>query len=304
MRTARTKGFTLIELLVVIAIIAILAAILFPVFAQAREKARAISCLSNDKQIGLAFMQYVQDNDEDYPSNNLGNNNTAVVAIGTGAAGANAAANQNGEGWSTAIYPYVKSNGLMKCADDSTSVTTVGANTYYPVSYFLNSNIASGGAGVSDAQFNAVASTVVLGECTGVASVLGSGSATAAHTDAVGDGFDAIYDNGGPSGNDSNPQPKYATGRLGSGDAGTPQQLALTAAPGTGPSVANAQHAGNGANYLLADGHAKFLKPSQVSPGLNAGASTDAAGASLATPGLNAAGTGRLNNYAATFSTL
>ena len=58
------KGFTLIELLVVIAIIAILAAILFPVFAQAREKARSITCLSNMKQISLGIMQYVQDYDE------------------------------------------------------------------------------------------------------------------------------------------------------------------------------------------------------------------------------------------------
>jgi len=61
------KGFTLIELLVVIAIIAILAAILFPVFAQAREKSRAITCLSNEKQLGLGVMQYVQDYDESYP---------------------------------------------------------------------------------------------------------------------------------------------------------------------------------------------------------------------------------------------
>jgi prepilin-type N-terminal cleavage/methylation domain-containing protein/prepilin-type processing-associated H-X9-DG protein len=62
------RAFTLIELLVVIAIIAILAAILFPVFAQAREKARSISCLSNLKQIGTATMMYVQDYDETYPS--------------------------------------------------------------------------------------------------------------------------------------------------------------------------------------------------------------------------------------------
>jgi len=65
--TGKRLAFTLIELLVVIAIIAILAAILFPVFAQAREKARAISCLSNTKQLGLAVTQYVQDYDEMLP---------------------------------------------------------------------------------------------------------------------------------------------------------------------------------------------------------------------------------------------
>src|SRR5215217_8973442 len=61
------QGFTLIELLVVIAIIAILAAILFPVFARARENARRASCQSNEKNIALGFKQYIQDNGEKYP---------------------------------------------------------------------------------------------------------------------------------------------------------------------------------------------------------------------------------------------
>jgi len=69
----RSFGFTLIELLVVIAIIAILAAILFPVFAKAREKARQTSCASNLKQIGLAFLQYGQDYDEIMPMGALTN---------------------------------------------------------------------------------------------------------------------------------------------------------------------------------------------------------------------------------------
>src|SRR5687767_14864695 len=85
---AARSGFTLIELLVVIAIIAILAAILFPVFAMARDKARAASCLSNQKQIGTAMIAYLADNDERYPEYVMGN-------IGLGCGNAPTADDQN-----------------------------------------------------------------------------------------------------------------------------------------------------------------------------------------------------------------
>jgi len=91
---ARPRGFTLIELLVVIAIIAILAAILFPVFAQAREKSRAASCISNQKQIGVGVMMYVQDFDETYPM--------AYYYV-------NGATSKNGYvQWTGLVDPYVK----------------------------------------------------------------------------------------------------------------------------------------------------------------------------------------------------
>lgn len=131
----RRRGFTLIELLVVIAIIAILAAILFPVFAKAREKARQASCLSNTKQLGLGIVQYCQDYDEQMPERQ----NTGTEA---------------GD-WEVTTYPYVKSYQVYACPSNPNKGTYTFANgTYenppkilnsalpfpFPISYAANRN--------------------------------------------------------------------------------------------------------------------------------------------------------------------
>src|SRR5437867_4377434 len=112
-------AFTLIELLVVIAIIAILAAILFPVFAQAREKARQATCLSNLKQIGLGMLMYTQDYDEQFVPWQL-------RKLGSGSNTDNVRdANKVALCWDRLIQPYVKNNGLLACPSDGGSTRAV-----------------------------------------------------------------------------------------------------------------------------------------------------------------------------------
>jgi prepilin-type N-terminal cleavage/methylation domain-containing protein len=106
MNSRTLRGFTLIELLVVIAIIAILAAILFPVFAQAREQARATSCVSNGRQIGLQVMMYKQDYDETMPLFYAYNSQPPAGQTGH-------------KGVEVLILPYGKSKELFKCPDDT-----------------------------------------------------------------------------------------------------------------------------------------------------------------------------------------
>lgn len=254
------KGFTLIELLVVIAIIAILAAILFPVFAKVREKARQTSCASNEKQVGLAILQYVQDYDEKYPCGNVVNTTTTTPF---------------GEGWAGQVQTYVKSTGLFKCPDDSTSV--FGTNpTRYPESYAFNANM----AGVSNAQATSPTNTVLAFEVSGGYMVTDAGYVDFISPSGVGIG-DTNYDQG---------YVNTQTGLLGS-----PSLRGINTSPLLG------RHT-DGSNFLAADGHVKYLRGTKVSPGINAVTSTDA---QAATTPVKAAGTGYSgnNSFVLTFST-
>ena len=109
------KGFTLIELLVVIAIIAILAAILFPVFAQAREKARQTSCLSNLKQIGTAVQLYTDDYDETYPINLIVGTYAGTAVYDLWTFDQVWDSSQIGRSWGGCIFPYVKNMKMFVC---------------------------------------------------------------------------------------------------------------------------------------------------------------------------------------------
>ena len=108
------KGFTLIELLVVIAIIAILAAILFPVFARAREKARQTSCLSNVKQLGLGMLMYAQDYDEVFTAMSLGPPLPTPVVPGNTTFNYHASYGYF-NCWSNGIHPYIKNVQIYLC---------------------------------------------------------------------------------------------------------------------------------------------------------------------------------------------
>ena len=225
------SGFTLIELLVVIAIIAILAAILFPVFARARENARRSSCQSNLKQIGLGILQYSQDYDEKYPMAN-----SHVVA----------ATPQNPGGWADASQPYLKSTQIFQCPSETTSPSSDPDNVGY-CDYFYNAMLSwngqSGGnqrynVGLSQAALESTSLTVMAGDAG--ANLNGSGTSRTRSN-----GYDC---NGG-------------------GDLA--QSAPAAPVVGTGFVFQNGYVNGGqrhleGLNLLFADGHVKWSKSSGI----------------------------------------
>jgi len=116
----RRRGFTLIELLVVIAIIAILAAILFPVFSRARDQARKAACTSNMKQLAMALMMYTQDWDETYPPNRLGAGRPCWSPAPTY------------NSWRTLVQPYVKNWQVFDCPSFPDWTCSEEYNNHYP----------------------------------------------------------------------------------------------------------------------------------------------------------------------------
>jgi prepilin-type N-terminal cleavage/methylation domain-containing protein/prepilin-type processing-associated H-X9-DG protein len=265
------QAFTLIELLVVIAIIAILAAILFPVFATAREKARQSACMANLKQIGLGYTQYEQDFDEMVPSGR-----------------ANGGA---GLGWAGQIYPYVKSTNSYLCPDDT------GAGDV--ISYAVNGNLVGSTVGyaapipVNISQMTAPAKTVLLFEIMNCSLRYGStwsiaGDPTKGNGANAGDyqnspagnGLDStggnvlIGANNGDPNNGWNPSCpkclKYATGVFGNvcvTHTCPSNPASITGSNSYFPSTQLTGLHNNGANYLMADNHAKWLPSSLVCAG-------------------------------------
>jgi prepilin-type N-terminal cleavage/methylation domain-containing protein/prepilin-type processing-associated H-X9-DG protein len=262
-RNEAKKGFTLIELLVVIAIIAILAAILFPVFARARENARKSSCQNNLKQLALGFKQYINDFDERFPLVAVTNNTASTTYAPP-------------YGWADALQPYIRNTQVYQCPSDSAEGSEIssdfGFSDYWYNRNFVR-NVPRGTAviitGANESMLGSVAQTVISGDG---GSLQGTNTGTARYA-ICGDGANltgtgAIPSSGAPGANDNG----TGTGADACG-AAPPSVVPPGAAQLGGPaSFPSAQIHLDGANFAYADGHVKWLRgnnPQQSAAVLN-----------------------------------
>lgn len=246
----RNAAFTLIELLVGIAIIAILAAILFPVFAQAREKARQTSCLSNEKQLGLAILQYAQDYDETYPT---GLQQSWYANT-----------------WPLLVQPYVKTLDVFRCpTDPSGGEAFTGGNAWRGImlSYAANGFMRYENA---NSNWNVVGLIGNSQAWMGITTRTLGDVQKPTETIMVAEKHNGDILKAGGTGNAS----IFGPGCLITGvnwwnsDAPgeTPDGSKVAAAYPNGPNGSvSAKHA-ELANFLFADGHVKAMRPAQTNP--------------------------------------
>ena len=256
---SRRHGFTLVELLVVIAIISVLAAILFPAFASAREKARQIACLSNEKQIGLAVMQYAQDNDE------------SIVPYGMpDPTGANDPSTVPQRLWSGILQPYIN-NGQNSSTLNNVTATDATGVFKCPSFSFSNLSLA---ADAADCDGNGTAGSGQLGQPNITYADYGISVPWGVNNGAV-NNPNNVYNNFAGSG--PNPLGPDASGTVPfiNQTLAAIQRPADTAFIGDGWTgyaqgqnsyqmyfgcEASKMHQSMGGNFVFLDGHAKFIK--------------------------------------------
>jgi len=248
------RAFTLIELLVVIAIIAILAAILFPVFAQAREKARQTSCLSNTKQMGLSILMYVQDYDETFHIGQQDNWNNA---------------------WPVAVQPYCKNLQMFRCPSDADRTYQSGGGTWQgaPISYAVNGLIAWNGTANVNIGLMSMEQPWLGGTIRTMASA-GRPADTIMIAEVHNADAKRATQTAGVGGNFSNWGPGMVVMNISFGAtypvivAPNGDRPTTNAFPQGPEGTMSTKHAGM-TNFCFADGHSKAMKPIQTNPSAN-----------------------------------